>query len=223
MKNARRVFLVSLPATASLLAWLLLHPTLTAAQSAPGPFVQVRGAWATHVAGLVVRGSEPAFDYQHRLKSTPGFGLGAGFPLGPGTFGLRLDFDALPRAELRQGNGPPLLNGESGPLWWFAASLAVRPAPLCGFVCVGGAAGAGVGHYPFEYDELRGDIVDRFIRPQTRPAVRFGLELSAPRWVPGLVLYASDYMSVLRGTGFARRSITPIHLLMAGVAFAWSP
>lgn len=182
--------------------------------------MQVRSAWATHLAGLVVRGSEPVFDYQHRLKSTAGFGVGAGVPLGVGTW---LDFDELSHARLQQGNGPLLQDGRSGPLWWTTASLTVRPARLCGLFCVGGAAGVGVGHYPFEYDELSGDIVDRFIRTQTRPAFRFGLELSAPRRVPGLALYISDYVSALRRPGPGEQSPTPLHVLVVGIAFTWNP
>lgn len=222
MKNARRVA-ANLSWTACLLAGLLLHPTLATAQGAPGPFVQVRGTWATHLAGLVVRGWEPAFDYQHRPKPTAGFGVGAGIPLGAGVFGLRLDFDELPDARLQQGNGPLLQDGRSGPLWWLTASLAVRPARLCGLFCVGGAAGVGVGHYPFEYDELSGDIIDRFIRAQTRPAFRLGLELSAPRRVPGLALYISDYASALRRPGPGEQSPTPLHVLVVGIAFTWNP
>ncbi|MEJ2678842.1 MAG: hypothetical protein P8174_07185, partial [Gemmatimonadota bacterium] len=89
MKNTQRPSSTGLAAAACLLA-SLLAPTMAMAQGAPAPFVQVRGAWAGHLAGLVVHGSEPRFDYQYRLEPTPGFGVGAGVPLGAGTLGLRL-------------------------------------------------------------------------------------------------------------------------------------
>lgn len=218
---ARRVSAAGLPSAACLLAGLLFLPDTAAAQPATGPFVEVRGAWAMHLAGLVVRGSEPIFDYGFRLEPTAGFGLSAGVRLGDGTFGLRLDFDELPRADLRQGTGPLLQGGRPGPLWWLVASLDVRPPLLCGVVCVEGGAGFGAGRYPFDYDEVRDDIVERFLRPQTRPAFRFGLALSTPLWVPGLALYVSDYVSVLRRPHPGQKSPTTLHVLVTGVAFAW--
>lgn len=217
MQSVRRLNSPALPSIAFLLGLLLL-PATTAAQHGSGPFVQLRAAGATHLAGFVVHGSQSRFDYQHPLKSTAGFGVGVGMRPARGPIGFRLDFDVLPRARLRQGSGPLLQDGQSGPLWWLTGSLSVQPAPLCNVVCLTGAAGMGVGRYPFDYDELSGDIMNRFIRPQTRLAFRLGLELSIPRRMPGLALFATDYVSALHGTGFTGRSISPMHVLVAGVA-----
>lgn len=199
---------------------LLLGSAVAAlAQDSAAPTIAARAGVAIHAAGLERSRLDGTGGggarWRHRVEPAPSFGISVALPLRSGPWGVRIDGELVPRADIRgDPMGPPLLYPTSGKSYWFTASATLAPVVLCYQRCVRISGGFGRGFYDYAAAEIRGDIGNLLARPQHTTVGRIGVDVRLPIFRRIFQVELSDHFGRLTPSYSETERLSPIHTLV---------